>query len=212
MQSYSRNRRNLWPLIVAGAVILALVAVLGVFVGTLLGGDKEAASPSASPTAKPTWAMTAEPVPNEYGSYGQNKPEDVARHYAIEALSWSPDEPLPEGWLSRVRPTVTDTMFKSMLDEGMEVARNGAGEDVVGRKINVTDVENISGGLETLTVVYEATDTLKDGTERKVDGPKYIAIELAKQDVQVKDGNGTRTIQEWRVENAWVDKSWKEGQ
>lgn len=210
MQSYSRNRRNLWPLIVAGAVILALVAVLGVFVGTLLGGDKEAATPSASPTAKPTWDVTAQPVPNEYGSYGQFEPGEVARRYVIEVNTWSPDEPLPEGWLSRARPWVTDSMFKSMLEDGMVAP--GVDENVVGRKINVTDVSNASGGLETLDVAFEATDILKDGTERKVEGTQYEAVELAKQDVQVKEGNGTRTIQEWRVDSSWPGEKWGEGQ
>src|SRR5699024_7540678 len=131
---YSRNRRKVWPLVLAACAVVALVAGVGVGVGMYLGGggsgQDEPAEAAEPTTVKPTWEMTAQPVPNEHGSYGHNQPGDVARNFVIESLSWSPDEPLPDGWLSRTRPTVSDEMFKSLMDDGMDVVRWDVGEGV----------------------------------------------------------------------------------
>lgn len=209
--SYSRNRRKLWPLLLAGFVALVLVAVVGVGVGMYVGDRSAEADPTetTAPTeAKPTWDLTAQPVPNEHGSYGQNKPEDVARSFVIEALSWSPDEPLPDGWLSRLRPTVTDEMFEETLTEGISIVQWDLAEGVAGRRINVTDVLNEIGDPTKLTVKYEVTDIMSDGSEQPHDGVEQIAVELELQDVQLPSGSGTKTIEEYRVQDVWPERSW----
>lgn len=211
--SYSRNRRKLWPLLLAGIVALVLVAVVGVGVGMYVGDRSAEADPSqtTAPTAaKPTWDVKAQPVPNEHGSYGQNKPEDVARSFVIETFSWSADEPLPDGWLSRVRPTVTDTMFESLLTDGMAVAQDDAAEGVVGREINVSEVLNEIGDPTKLTVKYEVTDIMADGTTEAHDGTEQIAVELALQEVQLPEGSGSKTVEEYRVQDAWKRAAWGE--
>lgn len=210
-QSYSRNRRKVWLLVLAACVVVALVAGVGVGVGMFLGGGSEDGeqTEATEPTpAKPTWDMTAQPVPNEHGSYGQNQPGDVARNFVIEALSWSADEQLPEGWLSRTRPTVSDTMFKSLLDDGMSVVQWDVDEGVVGRTINVTDVLNEIGDPTRLTVKYTATDLMEDGTEQGGEEVQSISIRLVLVDVQLEEGSGTKTIQEYRVEDAYPGGAW----
>lgn len=218
MSAYSRNRRQVWPLIVAGVSVLVLVVGISAGVGWFMGrGASQSPPPTAGETSeqgepgevKPTWSLTAEPVPNEYGSYGQNSTNEVARNFVIEGFGWLPDEPQPDGWLSRVRPTVTDTMFQSLLDDGIEVVQWDVDEGVVGRKINVTDVLNEIGDLQYLTVQYEVTDILEDGSEKKHDEIYEVAVELQQQDVQLDQGSGTKTIQEWRVENATTGGAWR---
>lgn len=211
-QPYSASRRRIWPLVLAGFVVVALVTGIGVGVGLYLGGGSEQEAQAETTTgpaaAKPTWDMTAQPVPNEYGSYGQNQPADVARSFVIEAFSWSPDEPLPEGWLSRFRPTVTDEMFASMMDGGIEAVQWDVDEGVVGRKINVTDVLNELGDVTKLTVKYEVTDIMADGTERASGDTEWAAIGLEVVDVQLEEGSGTKTIQEYRVADAVPGGAW----
>lgn len=210
-QSYSRNRRKVWPLVLAACAVVALVAGVGVGVGMFLGGGSEPGgqTEATEPTpAKPTWDMTARPVPNEHGSYGQNQPGDVARNFVIEALSWSPDEQLPEGWLSRTRPTVSDTMFKSLMDDGMSVVQWDVDEGVVGRTINVTDVLNEIGDPTRLTVKYTTSDLMEDGTEQVNEEVQSISIRLVLVDVQLEEGSGTKTIQEYRVEDAYPGGAW----
>lgn len=214
-QPYSRNRRKIWPLVLAACAVIALVAGVGIGVGIgvgmyLGGGPAQGEQTEATePTpAQPTWDMTAQPVPNEHGSYGQNQPGDVARSFVIEALSWSPDEQLPEGWLSRLRPTVSDEMFKSTMDDGMSVVQADVDEGVVGRTINVTDVLNEIGDPTRLTVKYTVTDLMEDGTEQVDDEVQWISIRLVLVDVQLEEGSGTKTIQEYRVEDAWLGWSW----
>ena len=210
-QSYSRNRRKVWPLVLAACAVVALVAGVGVGVGMFLGGGSEDGeqTEAAEPTpAKPTWDMTAQPVPNEHGSYGQNQPGDVARNFVIEVHSWSPDEQLPEGWLSRVRPTVSDEMFKSLMDDGMSVVQWDVDEGVVGRTVNVTDVLNEIGDPTRLTVKYTTTDLMEDGTEQVNEEVQSISIRLVLVDVQLEEGSGTKTIQEHRVEDAYPGGAW----
>lgn len=210
-QAYSRNRRKIWPLALAGLAVIALVAGIGVGVGLYFGGEPaegEQTVPSEPTGAQPTWDMTAQPVPNEHGSYGQNQPGDVARNFVIEALSWSPDEPLPDGWLSRSRPTVSDEMFQSLMDDGMSVVQWDVDEGVVGRTINVTDVLNEVGDPTKLTVKYLVTDLMEDGTERASDEVQSISIRLVLVDVQLEEGSGTKTIQEYRVEDAYPGGAW----
>lgn len=210
-QSYSKNRRKVWPLVLAACAVVALVAGVGVGVGMFLGGGSLQGEQTETPTptaARPTWDMTAQPVPNEHGSYGQNQPGDVARNFVIEALSWSPDEPLPDGWLSRSRPTVSDEMFQSLMDDGMSVVQWDVDEGVVGRTINVTDVLNEVGDPTKLTVKYLVTDLMEDGTERASDEVQSISIRLVLVDVQLEEGSGTKTIQEYRVEDAYPGGAW----
>lgn len=210
-QSYSRNRRKVWPLVLAACAVVALVAGVGVGVGMFLGGGSVQGEQTETPTptaARPTWDMTAQPVPNEHGSYGQNQPGDVARNFVIEALSWSPDEPLPDGWLSRSRPTVSDEMFQSLMDDGMSVVQWDVDEGVVGRTINVTDVLNEVGDPTKLTVKYLVTDLMEDGTERASDEVQSISIRLVLVDVQLEEGSGTKTIQEYRVQDAYPGGAW----
>lgn len=213
MKAYSKNRRKIWPLVLAACAVVALVAGVGVGVGLYLGGGEsgegEQAGAAEPTAAKPTWDMTAQPVPNEHGSYGQNRPEDVARNYVIESNSWSPDEQLPDGWLSRIRPTVTDENFAWFVENGMAVLQDGVGDDVVGRKVNVTDVLNEIGDPAKLTVRYEITDILADGTERKQDEIQSEAVQLELIDVQLEQGSGTKTIQEYRVSDSWLGSAWK---
>lgn len=210
-QAYSRNRRKIWPLALAGLAVVALVAGIGVGVGLYFGGEPaegEQTVPSEPTAAQPTWDMTAQPVPNEHGSYGQNQPGDVARSFVIEALSWSPDEQLPEGWLSRLRPTVSDEMFKTTMESGISIVQWDVDEGVVGRTINVTDVLNEVGDPTRLTVKYTATDLMEDGTEQVNDEVQSIALRLVLIDVQLEEGSGTRTIQEYRVEDAYPGRAW----
>ena len=210
-QSDSRNRRKVWPLVLAACAVVALVAGVGVGVGMFLGGGSVQGEQTETPTptaARPTWDMTAQPVPNEHGSYGQNQPGDVARNFVIEALSWSPDEPLPDGWLSRSRPTVSDEMFQSLMDDGMSVVQWDVDEGVVGRTINVTDVLNEVGDPTKLTVKYLVTDLMEDGTERASDEVQSISIRLVLVDVQLEEGSGTKTIQEYRVQDAYPGGAW----
>ncbi|GAB4097654.1 hypothetical protein GCM10028787_31290 [Brachybacterium horti] len=210
-QPYSRNRRRVWPLVLSACAVVALVAGIGVGVGLFLGkgsGASEEATATEPTTVKPTWAMTAEPVPNAEGSYGHNEPGDVARNFVIEANTWSPDEQLPDAWLSRIRPTVTDAMFKASLDAGMDAVRGDVADGVVGRKVNVTDVLNEIGDPTKLTVKYEVTDIMADGTEKAHDEPSVMAVRLEMQDVQLEEGSGTKTIQEYRVEDAWAGRTW----
>ncbi|MDN5653852.1 MAG: hypothetical protein L0G46_02005 [Kocuria sp.] len=185
---------------------------IGVGVGLYLGGGSEqeaqAETTPGPAAAKPTWDTTAQPVPNEYGSYGQNQPADVARSFVIEALSWSPDEPMPDSWLARIRPTTTDEMFASMMDEGVEVVQWDVDEGVVGRTINVTDVLNEIGDVTKLTVKYQVTDIMADGTERTSGETEWIAIGLEVVDVQLEEGSGTKTIQEYRVADAGPGRAW----
>lgn len=209
-QSYSRNRRKVWPLVLAACAVVALVTGVGVGVGMFLGGSSDPGeqTEATEPTpAKPTWDMTAQPVPNEHGSYGQNQPGDVARNFVIEALSWSPAERLPEGWLSRLRPTVSDEMFKNTMDGGMSVVQWDA-EGVVGRTVNVTDVLNEVGDPTKLTVKYTTTDLMEDGTEQVNEEVQSISIRLVLVDVQIEEGSGTKTIQEYRVEDAYPGRAW----
>lgn len=209
-QSYSRNRRKVWPLVLAACAVVALVTGVGVGVGMFLGGSSDPGeqTEATEPTpAKPTWDMTAQPVPNEHGSYGQNQPGDVARNFVIEALSWSPAEQLPEGWLSRLRPTVSDEMFKNTMDGGMSVVQWDA-EGVVGRTVNVTDVLNEVGDPTKLTVKYTTTDLMEDGTEQVNEEVQSISIRLVLVDVQIEEGSGTKTIQEYRVEDAYPGRAW----
>lgn len=207
-QSYSRNRRKVWPLVLAACAVVALVAGVGVGVGMFLGGGSEPGEQTEPTPAKPTWDMTAQPVPNEHGSYGQNQPGDVARNFVIEALSWSPDEQLPEGWLSRLRPTVSDEMFKSTMDGGMSVVQWDVDEGVVGRTVNVTDVLNEVGDPTRMTVKYTTTDLMEDGTEQVNEEVQSISIRLVLVDVQLEEGSGTKTIQEYRVEDAYPGRAW----
>jgi hypothetical protein len=210
-QSYSRNRRKVWPLVLAACAVVALVAGVGVGVGMFLGGGAERGeqTEATEPTpAKPTWDMTAQPVPNEHGSYGQNEPGEVARNFVIEALSWSPDEQLPEGWLSRLRPTVSDEMFKSTMDDGISAVQWDVDEGVVGRTVNVTDVLNEIGDPTRLTVKYTATDLMENGTEQVNEEVQSISIRLVLVDVQLEEGSGTKTIQEYRVEDAYPGWEW----
>jgi len=210
-QAYSRNRRKIWPLALAGLAVIALVAGIGVGVGLYFGGEPaegEQTVPSEPTAVQPTWDMTAQPVPNEHGSYGQNQPGDVARSFVIEALSWSPDEQLPEGWLSRLRPTVSDEMFKTTMESGISIVQWDVDEGVVGRTINVTDVLNEVGDPTRLTVKYTVTDLMEDGTEQVNDEVQSIALRLVLIDVQLEEGSGTRTIQEYRVEDAYPGRAW----
>ena len=90
----------------------------------------------------------------------------------------------------------------------MSVVQWDVDEGVVGRTINVTDVLNEIGDPTRLTVKYTITDLMEDGTEQVDDEVQWISIRLVLVDVQLKEGSGTKTIQEYRVEDAYPGWAW----
>ena len=94
------------------------------------------------------------------------------------------------------------------MDGGMAIVQGELDEGVVGRTVDVTDVLNEIGDPTKLTVKYTTTDLMEDGTERVNDEVQWISVRLVLVDVQLEEGSGTKTIQEYRVEDAYAGWSW----
>lgn len=186
-------------------VLLGLVVAV-IIVATVLwtSRDSQQAEPTAEPSTSPapTWDMTAQPVPNEYGSYGTFGEDTVAENWVTEFYSWSRDEPQPAGMLSRVRDWTADGLFEAMVSEHVSppawIEDHG---EIVARTVKIVDSEctvAVSTSDESCTVRYQLTDTHASGISWTSE-TRSVTVTFDDQPVSVPSQSGGKSINEIRV-------------
>lgn len=202
MATQQYRSRAPWVLLIAGLAVVALMLVL-IWV-TTDNDDEDTASPSATPT----WDMTAQPVPNQYGSVGAFDEQEVAGAWVQAFYSWKEGEPEPAGMLSRVRDWTTDDLFGLLVDKEIPppdwAEAHGA---VPSRTVEIIRSEATVGNHvedESVDVTFRTAD-IAEGGNPSYGQQQTVRVVFAEQPVTVADGGTDKQVMETRVRDVYED-------
>lgn len=212
-----------WRWLIVMAAVAMVAALVGVGIArcstpvapegddaTGAAGETTSTTPA---TLAPTWDMTAQPVPNEYGSLDQSTVEDSATAFVERYYAWDTDVQMPEWHLAAVRDYTTDPFFKEMVDE-KQAAPEWAElhKDVTVRSVEVVEMREAtfipSQDDAFMNVRYVLIDTHSDGTETRSD-ERTVALRIRPQEVHTREGTAVKSFNEPRVASMH-DGPWKE--